>query len=100
MTVIRQLTRTDNDPSIPGRVEATCDWVRANGLDPKEVAACVGEVILTVEEVNGERIIRYQRFVRSATGGIQVDPRATVDRVWTEEVTVPLVVPMPESWDA
>lgn len=103
MSIIGQINRrTDEELATPGLVERQCDWARANGLDPKEVEACNGDVILTVEEIDGQKMIRYQKFVRNEAGNVEIvfGTVAEGDTLRTVEQLAPLVVPMPDRWDA
>lgn len=68
--------------------EQAMAWIRANGLDPYDVSVG-GPIIL--DEVDGQQVIRYHAFVRTAEGKKQVRPDR--DTVWIEERTTPLIIP-------
>jgi hypothetical protein len=77
-----------------GRVEALCDWARANGIEPGEVSA---DDDITIEDGPDGWVIRYRAFVRSSSGSKQVDPIRSEEAL-TEARIVPLVAEPPEDW--
>jgi hypothetical protein len=76
----------------PDQVSALQDWLRANGLDPRDV----DRAPITAEQQDGQRVIRYTAFLRDTDGYLYRDP--VTDRAAREERTVPLVVEPPEDW--
>ncbi|MFI0822250.1 hypothetical protein ACH4TX_42245 [Streptomyces sp. NPDC021098] len=77
----------------PAEVTALQDWLRANGLDPRDV----DRAPITAEQQDGKRVIRYTAFLRDADGYLYRDP--VTDRTAREERTVPLLVEPPEDWN-
>lgn len=74
------------------RIKELCDWVRANGLSPEDVAA---EEPLTIEDAPDGRVIRCHVFVTNEDG-VKVRPQDGGPH--TEERTVPLAVEPPDGW--
>lgn len=72
--------------------EALCEWAKANGIEPENVAASPG---LTVERVGRRTVIVYHEFQRDARGWLQLDPD-TPDKAWTVKRSTPLRVPLPD----
>ncbi|MDX3087179.1 hypothetical protein PV620_30205 [Streptomyces sp. ME02-6978a] len=54
--------------------EALCQWARANGLEPTNIAAAPG---VTVEQVGKRTVIVYWEFQRGDDGRILADPSAS-----------------------
>lgn len=77
-----------------GRIEAICEWARANGLDPNEISA---DDDVTIEDTPDGRVIRCRVYVLSSSGSKQVAPMRSGEPL-TEERTTPLVVEPPEGW--
>ena len=75
-----------------GQLPALQDWLRANGLDPR----CVDKAPITVEQQDGQAVIRHTAFLRDGDGHLYRDP--VTDGTAREERTVPLVVEPPEEW--
>lgn len=74
------------------RRQQLCDWLTANGIDYREVAV---PDPLTVETLpNGQRIIRYTIYLRTADGHRYTDPDQD-NQTAREERTTPLVVEPP-----
>lgn len=67
--------------------EVLADWLKANGIDVKTVAADW----LSIEQAGAQRLIRYEAIRLNADGRRLIDP---CDRhcVWTVERVSPLVV--------
>lgn len=67
-----------------------CKWACDNGLEPEDIVAAYP---VTVEEVDGRRVIRYRRFLRDEDGRIRID----VEREEPESVEelAPLLVDPP-----
>ncbi|KUN34820.1 hypothetical protein AQJ30_27515 [Streptomyces longwoodensis] len=57
--VLATITQAD----IERHREALCEWARANGIEPRDIAAAPG---LTVEQVGERTVIVYWEFQRSA----------------------------------
>ncbi|WP_039942950.1 hypothetical protein [Streptomyces himastatinicus] len=76
----------------PTEVTALQDWLGANGLDPRDV----DRAPITIEQRDGQRVIRYTAFLRAEDGCKYRDP--VTDRTAREERTVPLLVEPPEDW--
>jgi hypothetical protein len=70
---------------------ALCTWACNNGLDPDNIVAAHP---VTVEEVDGERVIRYRRFLRNEAGRIRIDVKR--DMPESVEETMPLLVDPPQ----
>jgi len=51
--------------------EVLCQWARANGLEPSDIAAAPG---VTVEQVGKRTVIVYWQYQRDGDGRILVDP--------------------------
>jgi hypothetical protein len=80
------------DGSGPERV-ALCRWLTANGIDPNVVPL---HTSLSIDEVDGSRVIRYEEFVLTEDGRKQVDPE-NPELAWRRTVTAPCRK-MPPSW--
>jgi hypothetical protein len=63
-------------------------WIRANGLDPEDISI---DGPISLDEVDGQPVIRYHAFVRTTEGKKQHRPDC--DAVWLEERTTPLIIP-------
>lgn len=50
---------------------ALCDWARANGIEPQDVAAKPG---LTIEQTGQRKVIVYWQFQRASDGNVLGDP--------------------------
>ena len=75
-----------------GQLPALHDWLRANGLDPRDVDLAP----ITVEQRDGRRVIRYTAALRDAAGYRYRDP--VTDGAAREERVVPLVVEPPQDF--
>ena len=91
---IRVVFRTEQWDRIlqAGQLPALQDWLRANGLDPRDVDLAP----ITVEQQDGRRMIRYTAALRDAAGYRYRDP--VTDGAAREERTVPLLVQPPQDW--
>lgn len=88
MTVLRLLLA---DEIALHRIQL-CDWMRANNVDPDSV----NSTWVSIERDGQEPpVIRYQAFKVNAHGRRMVDPDDGT-RVWVEQRTAPLIVPLPE----
>lgn len=72
-----------------GQMPALHDWLRANGLEPRDV----DRAPITVEQQDGQAVIRYTAFLRGQDGHLYRDP--VTDGAAREQRTVPLVVEPP-----
>jgi hypothetical protein len=54
----------------PDRLGALLEWTRANGIDPNYVSP---RHPVTVEDIDGERVIRYTRQLRDEAGRKYLD---------------------------
>lgn len=88
MTTVLALYRPDD---LAEHHEALNDWLIANGVDPCHVALRG----ISVEEQDGQRLIRYWSFARSLDGRPLADPDDP-NRAWTKERTVTLVTDLPD----
>lgn len=69
-----------------------CDWLTANGIDPKTVR----DTWISVEEIDGSApVIRYPAFKVDSNGRRMVDPDDETQS-WTEQRTGALTVALPE----
>lgn len=75
-----------------GQLPALQDWLRAHGLDPKNVDLAP----ISIEQQDGRPVIRYTAALRTADGHRYRDP--ATDGAAREERTVPLAVEPPEDW--
>ena len=75
-----------------GQLPALQAWLRANGLDPRDVDLAP----ITVEQQDGRRVIRYTAALRDAAGYRYRDP--VTDGAAREERVVPLVVEPPQDF--
>ncbi|CAM5503103.1 hypothetical protein SANTM175S_10342 [Streptomyces antimycoticus] len=72
-----------------GQLPALHDWLRANGVEPRDV----DKAPITVEGRDGQRVIRYTALLRDADGYRYRDP--VTGGAAREERTVPLLVEPP-----
>jgi hypothetical protein len=80
-----------------GRRKELCDWLTANGIDPRTVPIR-GD--LTIGAEDDQRVIRYEAFVLTDDGRQTCDPRGEgVDGAAVERRTVPLLVEPPDWWE-
>lgn len=71
-------------------------WLRANNIDPSDVPT---ESPVSIEPGNGGHVIRYTAMLRNANGRkYLVDPDDPDKGVAHEERTVPLLMPLPDTW--
>lgn len=77
-------------PRYSDRLQPICDWLSNHGIAPNEVA----EQPVTVETIDGQRIIRYTVYLRNKTGHRYVDPKSK-HQAAREERTTPLVTEPP-----
>jgi hypothetical protein len=77
-----------------GQLPALHDWLRANGLEPRDVDLAP----ITLEQENGAAVIRYTAALRDADGHRYRDP--VTDGAAREERTMPLVVEPPVEFGA
>lgn len=75
-----------------GQMPALHAWLRANGLEPRDV----DRAPITVEQQDGQAVIRYTAFLRDGDGHLYRDP--VTDGAAREERTVPLIVEPPEEF--
>ncbi|MGW5691512.1 DUF6221 family protein [Streptomyces asiaticus] len=75
-----------------GQVDALQDWLRSNGLEPRDVDLAP----ITVEHRDGAAVIRYTAALRDADGFRYRDP--VTDGAAREERTVPLLVEPPQEF--
>ncbi|MGY0065179.1 hypothetical protein ACWY4P_53665 (plasmid) [Streptomyces sp. LZ34] len=75
-----------------GQLPALHDWLRANGVEPRDV----DKAPITVEGRDGATVIRYTALLRDVDGHRYRDP--VTDGAAREERTTPLVVEPPEEW--
>lgn len=75
-----------------GQLPAFQDWLRANGLDPHTV----DRQPITIEQQDGQRVIRYTAYLLTVDGHKYRDP--ATDGAAREERVVPLVVGPPEEF--
>lgn len=76
-----------------GRLPEVQEWLHANGIDPDDVAR---DTPITIETVDGQRVLRYTAFLVDETGHKYVDPDDP-HQAAQEERTAPLVVE-PPAW--
>ena len=72
---------------------ALCEWLTANGIDPKTVPL---HSSFSVLEDAGAKVIHYQECVLTADGRKQVDPEDN-ESVWIRDATAPCTVD-PPAW--
>ncbi|MDX3232971.1 hypothetical protein [Streptomyces sp. ME19-01-6] len=92
MTEARTVFHSDQWDHIleAGQLPALQDWLRANGVDPRDVDIAP----ITIEQHNGgQRVIRYTAALRDAEGHRYRDPATS--GAAREERTVPLLVEPP-----
>ncbi|MEU5664748.1 hypothetical protein [Streptomyces longwoodensis] len=89
--VLATITQAD----IERHREALCEWARANGIEPRDIAAAPG---LTVEQVGERTVIVYWEFQRSAGGAVLVDPKRPGEPLWVRRAAR-LRVPLPALGD-
>lgn len=79
------------------RRKELCDWLTANHIEPRDVPLR-GD--LTVDTVDGQRVIRYEAFVLTDDGRQIEDPRwEGVGGAAVERRSVPLLVEPPDWWE-
>jgi aminoglycoside phosphotransferase (APT) family kinase protein len=90
MTVLWTLTSDQMRAawSIPDLQESLMRWARDNGLEPNDISAYHP---LTVEEADGDRVIRYHRWLRNESGHHFLDG----DEPASVEELAPLLVDLP-----
>lgn len=77
-----------------GALPALQDWLRANVLEPRDLDLAP----ITIEQRNGQRVIRYTAALRDADGNRYRDP--ATGGAAREERTVPLLVEPPQEFGA
>jgi hypothetical protein len=78
---------------LDGRRKELCDWLTANHIDPDAVPVH-GD--LTIDTVDGQRVIRYEAMLHSPDGRPMLDDRG--EDVAIERRVVPLLVEPPAWW--
>jgi hypothetical protein len=76
-----------------GALPALQDWLRVNGLEPRDVDIAP----ITIEQHNGQRVIRYTAALRDADGHRYRDP--VTGGAAREERVVPLIVEPPQDFE-
>lgn len=76
------------------RQKALCEWLTANGITPDTVPM---DGDLTIDTVDGQRVIRYEALVRDADGRLMLNDRG--DNAAMERRIVPLLVEPPDWWE-
>ena len=79
---------------LDGRRKELCDWLTANHINPSTVPV-KGD--LTIADVDGQRVIRYEAMLISPDGRLMLDDRG--EDVAIETRTVPLLVEPPDWWE-
>lgn len=79
---------------LDSRSKELCDWLTANHIRPGEVPIR-GD--LTIDTVDGQRVIRYEAMLSSADGRLMLDDRG--EDVAIERRTMPLLVEPPGWWE-
>lgn len=72
---------------------AICEWLTANGIDPKAVPRYEHKLRIVTE--NGQRAIHYTEYVLTDDGRAQVDPEDP-EAVWTRDTSRPCLVDPPK----
>lgn len=76
------------------RREAVCAWLRANGIDPRDVPH---KADVTIDKGPTGRFLRCEVFDRGTDGLIKVDERGEKPAILV--INVPLQVEPPEWWE-
>jgi hypothetical protein len=81
---------------------ALCEWAKANGIEPRDVAATPG---VTIEQAGQRQVIVYREFQRAASGSILADPDhpgqpLTVRRATRLQVPLPPLDDQPDDHSA
>lgn len=76
-----------------GQLPALQDWLRENGIEPKDVDRTTP---ITIEQHDGRPVIRCTAYLLTADGHKYRDP--ATDGAAREERTVPLVDEPPAEW--
>lgn len=79
---------------LDGRRKELFDWLTANHIDPCDVPT---DGDLTIDTVDGHRVIRYEALVRDANGRLMLNDRG--NEVAVERRMVPLLVEPPDWWE-
>lgn len=79
---------------LDGRRKELCAWLTANSIDIRIVPP---DSDLTIDTVDGQRVIRYEAMLISADGRLMLDDRG--EDVAIEQCTVPLLVEPPDWWE-
>jgi hypothetical protein len=82
--------------------DALCEWAKANGIEPRDVAARPG---VTIEQTGQRKVIVYREFQRAADGSIQAHPdrpgeALTVRRAARLRVPLPTLDDQPDDHSA
>ena len=76
-----------------GRLTEVQQWLTANGIDPSDVPQ---DTTLVIETIDGQRVLRYDVYLRNEVGSKDVDPNDP-DQAAREERTTRLIVE-PPTW--
>ncbi len=77
-----------------GRRKELTDWLTANHIEPCDVPI---DGDLTIDTVDGQRVVRYEALVRDANGRLMLNDRG--NEVAVERRMVPLLVDPPDWWE-
>lgn len=73
---------------------AICEWLTANGIDPKSVPLTDHKLRIVTE--NDQRAIHYTEYVLTDDGRKQIDPEDP-EAVWMRDTSRPCLVAPPKT---